>query len=99
MCARQITGHAGRGASGGQHAGGLRVVEDHDVARPDHLRSSAARVGRAPALVDGALRLAQRPAVAGDAVEAVVQALGDAEELRRRPSMTTQRASIPAPRT
>ena len=62
------------------HAGGLRIVQEDDVARPYALRQQLGVLG-GDALVDGALGLAQRPAVARVAVQAVVQALGDAEEL------------------
>ena len=76
--------------SGGAHRGhkprGLRVMEDHHIARPDQ-RPQLERVG----LQGGAVRLPSPPAeadaVARIAVEHVVDALGDREELvgpRRR---------------
>ena len=80
MCARQMSGTSHAARSAGSMPGGLGVVEDHDVAGP-HRLGERLRVGLAAALVGGALRVAQRPAVAREAVEPVVQALGDAEEL------------------
>ena len=62
------------------HAGGLGVVQQHDVAGPHALREQVGVLGR-DGLVDGPLGVAQRAAVAGEAVQAVVQALGDAEEV------------------
>ena len=44
--------------------------------------ASSSALLRGDALVGGALGVAERPAVAGEAVQAVVQALGDVEELR-----------------
>jgi hypothetical protein len=65
----------------GDHAGGLRIVQKHDVVGADARRQQLC-VGGAATLVDGALGIAQRTAVARVAVQAVVQALGQREELR-----------------
>ena len=62
------------------HARGLGIVQEDDVARAYALRQQVGVLG-GDALVDGALGVAQRPAVARVAVQAIVQALGDAEEL------------------
>ena len=69
-----------RGLECGQHAGRLRVVEDHDVVRPHHLHERR-RIGGAPVLVCDALGVAQGPAVAQRPVQPVVQALGEDEEV------------------
>jgi hypothetical protein len=55
-------------------------VQDHDVA-VSHERRESLRRGARGALVDLPLVVAQRPAVAGRAVQPVVQALGDVEEV------------------
>jgi hypothetical protein len=60
--------------------GGLRVVEVDDVARP-RTGHDAARARRERLLVEAPLALAERPAVAGVAVQVVVEALRDEEEL------------------
>jgi hypothetical protein len=70
----------GRCPQSGQHAGRLRVVKEHDVARPHHLYERRG-VGGAAALVRGPLRLAQGPAVALRPVQPIVEPLCDAEEL------------------
>ena len=62
------------------HAGRLRIVQQHDVRGANALGHQLG-VGGAAALVDGALGLAQRSAVAIVSVQPVVQALCDAEEL------------------
>jgi poly(3-hydroxyoctanoate) depolymerase len=68
------------------------------AATAPHLRERRG-VGGAAALVGAAFRFAQGAAVAERPVQPVVQALGEAGELRVSPSTTTQRPSIPAPRT
>ena len=55
-------------------------MQQHDVAGAHALREQVGMLG-GDGLVDGALGVAQRAAVAGEAVQAVVQALGDAEEV------------------
>ena len=77
--------------------GGLRVVEEDDVPGPDALRELGGARGER-LLVDLALGVAEVAAVAGGAVEVVVDPLGDREELAGCPSITPQRASTPAPR-
>ena len=62
------------------HAGRLRIVQQHDVRGADAPRQQLG-VGGAGALIGGALGLGQRAAVAVVSVEPVVQALRDAEEL------------------
>ena len=61
--------------------GGLRVVQDHDVVVV-HQLGERAGVLLERALVDLARRLAEVAAVALEAVQLVVEALGDLEELR-----------------
>jgi hypothetical protein len=69
-----------RVAQRGDQAGGLRVVDDDDVAvvhaGDDRLGVLCQRL-----LVDRPRRIVERPAVAERAVEAVVDALRDGEEL------------------
>jgi hypothetical protein len=67
-------------ADGLDEAGGLGVVQDDDVPLPDHVRELLG-VGPQRRLVDLVLRLAERAAVALGTVQAVVDALGDREEL------------------
>ena len=62
------------------HAGCLRIVQQHDVGGTNELCQQLG-VLDAAALVGGALGLAQRAAVALLSVQSVVQALRDAEEL------------------
>ena len=62
-----------------RHPGRLGVVEDHRVIRPQP-RQQRLGAGRRDGLVVGVLVRAERPAVAGGAVEPVVQALRDGEE-------------------
>jgi hypothetical protein len=64
-----------------EHPGGLRVVEDHDVARPQHLHQRRG-VGGAAAVVSAAFRLAQGTPVARHAMQPVVEALRETKELR-----------------
>lgn len=66
-------------AQGGGQAGGLGVVQDHDVARR-HERSQLAPGALGDRLIRGAGRVVEGLPVAARAVEAVVQALGDLEE-------------------
>ncbi len=63
-------------------ARGLGIVKEDDVARPERGEHGLG-VGPADALEGLALGLAQRPAVPVLAVQAVVQPLGQGEELRR----------------
>ena len=66
--------------AGGQ-PGGLRIVQEHDVARRDQ-RADALQVLARDGLVDLALTRAEPATVAGHAVQAIVNPLRDAEELR-----------------
>lgn len=77
-------------------AGRLGVVEKGNVTGP-HERVHGARVAVRRFVVHGKLGLSQRPSVASRAVQPIVYALGHAEECGV-PSITTQRASTPAPR-
>ena len=56
-------------------------MQEHDIGRRHALGEQLGVLG-GDALVGGTLGIAQRPAVAAVAVQAVVQALGDVEELR-----------------
>ena len=62
------------------HARRLGVVQENDVVGLQALGHEL-RVGRATLVVSRALRVAQRATVAAVAVQTVVQALGDREEL------------------
>ena len=79
MCARQMTGtpFSTSGPTMPAVCGSCRRT----TSRGRYALRQQVGVLGGDALVDGALGLAQRPAVAGVAVQAVVQALGDAEEL------------------
>ena len=55
-------------------------MQEHDIGRAHALHEQVGVLG-GHALVDLTLRDAQRPAIAGIAVQAIVQALGDPEEL------------------
>jgi hypothetical protein len=71
-------------------------VEDHDVARANHPRERFT-AGRERRLVEVTLGLAERTAIAGEPVQAVVDPLGYGEE-RATPPITSQRASTWIPR-
>ncbi len=58
---------------------GLRIVQEHDVLRLDPL-DQLARVRLGRRLVDRTRAIAQRPSIAGGAVERVVDPLGELEE-------------------
>jgi hypothetical protein len=64
------------------HPGGLRVVDDDDVALLHALLQGGEVLGQG-ALVHGARGVVERAAVAGRAVQSVVDALGHREELGR----------------
>ena len=74
----------------------LRIVQDHDVRRMHKLRQLP-RARRQRLLVHLALGVAQRPAVTGKPVQAVVDPLRDGEELRlprdHRPACVDTRAA------
>ena len=74
MCARQMTRRTGLSQRSGE-PGGLRVVEDHDVAGP-HERHELTRCRRGDRLVLGSFGVAQRATVPWAAVQPVVQSLG-----------------------
>ena len=63
------------------HAGGLGVVEQNDVAGADHV-DHRGDVGIDDPLVAGSFACAEGTAIAGVTMQQVVHALGDREELR-----------------
>lgn len=67
------------GADRANQARSLRVMKDHDVARPDQ-RGQPLGVRCERRLVLTSLKLAQRAAVAVKAVQAIVQPRGQREE-------------------
>jgi hypothetical protein len=71
----------------------LRIVEDHDVPRSDERHELGGVLGQRP-LVDRSVGLAQAAPVAVEAVELVVDALGDVEE--RRSSREHEPAGVDA---
>ena len=84
------------GLEGGGHPERLGVVQDHHIPWPDH-RGELGLVAPDDLAIVLVLGISQRPAVAGRAVQMVVEPLGDAEEalvaLDRHPSSVDTRAA------